>query len=244
MARLADYRRSVYSQNGEDGVIAEVFRRLPSSVPRWYVEFGAWDGKYGSNCYALALQGWRGVMIEGDPSRFARLEQTSRRVRNTMIAVREFIESGHHLEQILSTSGVPHDFGLLSIDIDSFDYDIWQGMELYRPAVVVIEIDSSTTPGVHRVWSGEPQPATTFTSMAELGRSKDYSLVCHTGNLIFVREDLIEPFKFDIPAELDDLFITDWMDPSRFQVWRRKLRWFSRQRAMCKAEEILSKLMP
>jgi len=110
MAGLADYRRSVYSQNGEDGVIAEVFRRLPSAVPRWYVEFGAWDGKYGSNCYALALQGWRGVMIEGDPSRFTRLEQTSRLVRNTMIAVREFIESGPHLEQILSTAGVPHDF--------------------------------------------------------------------------------------------------------------------------------------
>ena len=244
MAGLADYRRSVYSQNGEDGVIAEVFRRLPSAEPRWYVEFGAWDGKYGSNCYSLALQGWRGVMIEGDPSRFTRLEQTSRLVRNTMIAVREFIESGPHLEQILSTAGVPHDFGLLSIDIDSFDYEIWKGLELYRPAVVVIEIDSSTAPGVHRVWSGESQPATTFTSMAELGRSKDYSLVCHTGNLIFVRDDLIEPFKFDIPTELNDLFITDWIDPSRFQVWRRKLRWFSRQRAMCKVEEILSNLKP
>jgi hypothetical protein len=242
MAGLADYRRSVYSQNGEDGVLAEVFRRLPSAVPRWYVEFGAWDGKYGSNCYALALQGWRGVMIEGDRSRFTRLEQTSRRVRNTMIAVREFIESGPHLEQILSTSGVPHDFGLLSIDIDSFDYDIWKGMELYRPAVVVIEIDSSTAPGVHRVWSGEPQPATTFTSMAELGQSKDYSLVCHTGNLIFVRKDLIAPFEVDIPAELNDLFITDWMDPSRLQVWRRKLRWFTRQRAMCKVEEMYFKL--
>jgi hypothetical protein len=161
-----------------------------------------------------------------------------------MIAVREFIESGPHLEQILSTSGVPHDFGLLSIDIDSFDYDIWKGMELYRPAVVVIEIDSSTAPGVHRVWSGEPQPATTFTSMAELGQSKDYSLVCHTGNLIFVRKDLIAPFEVDIPAELNDLFITDWMDPSRLQVWRRKLRWFTRQRAMCKVEEIYSKLSP
>jgi len=242
MRGLADFRSSTYSQNGEDGVIAEVFRRLPSSIPRWYVEFGAWDGRYGSNCYALALLGWKGVMIEGDPSRFNRLQRNSRKFQGRMITACEFIESGSHLEQILSSAEVPQDFGLLSIDIDSFDYEIWKGMTLYRPAVVVIEIDSSTPPGIRRVWSSGPYAATTFTSMVELGESKGYSLVCHTGNLIFVRQDLMDPFKLDTPPKLDDLFITDWLDPTPLQVWRRKFRWLTTQRALCKAQETFAKL--
>jgi len=239
---LAEFRKNVYSQNGEDGVISEIFRRLPADVPKWYVEFGAWDGRYGSNCYVRALDGWHGVMIEGDPLRFKRLQRTAERFGGRMIPICSMLESGPHLERILAEAGVPADFGLLSIDIDSFDYDIWKGMESFRPAVVVIEIDSSTLPGNRRIWSGEDHPATTFTSMAELGHSKGYVLVCHTGNLIFVRRDLSQFFSADIPANVDELFIRDWIDPTPLQVWRRKVRWMSRQRMACKAVEIVERL--
>ena len=99
---LAEFRKNVYSQNGEEGVLSEIFRRLPVNVPRWYVEFGAWDGRYGSNCYVRALDGWQGVMIEGDPIRFKRLERTAKRFFGRMIPVCSMVESGPHLEQILS----------------------------------------------------------------------------------------------------------------------------------------------
>jgi hypothetical protein len=240
MTNLAEFRRSIYSQSGEDGVVAEIFRRLPATVPKWYTEFGAWDGRYGSNCYALALAGWDGVMIEGDPSRFERLRRTARRFSGRMVALCAFIESGPHLEDILTSVHVPLDFGLLSIDIDSFDYEIWKGMHRYCPAVVIIEIDSSTLPGVRRIWNGEKYPATTFTSMVELGRSKGYSPVCHTGNLIFVRADLAVHLG-DIPSEPDEIFIRDWIDPTRWQVWRRKLRWLTPQRALCKVQQTIIK---
>ena len=241
MASLAEFRRSVYSQSGEDGVIAEIFRRLPDSIPKWYTEFGAWDGRYGSNCYALALAGWHGVMIEGDPRRFERLQRTARQFSGRMIALCAFVESGPHLEQILTSVHVPFDFGLLSIDIDSFDYEVWKGMSEYRAAVVVIEIDSSTEPGVRRVWNGEEFAATTFSSMVELGRSKGYTPVCHTGNLLFVRDDLAG-YLGPLPAQPEELFIRDWIDPTRLQVWRRKLRWLTPQRVLCKAEETFANL--
>jgi hypothetical protein len=241
MTNLAQFRRNLYSQNGEDGVIAEIFRRLPPAIPLWYTEFGAWDGRYGSNCYALALAGWRGVMIEGDPRRFERLQRTARRFSGRMIAVCAFVESGPHLEQILASLDVPSELGLLSIDIDSFDYDVWKGMDAYRPAVVVIEIDSSTEPGIRRVWAGEDRPATTFTSMVELGRSKGYTPVCHTGNLFFVRNDLADDVG-PLLVDANDLFIRDWIDPTPLRVWRRKLRWLTPQRVLCKAEETFATL--
>ncbi len=49
---LNEYASDVYSQTGEDGVLANALEILPSSN-QWCVEFGAWDGKHLSNTYSL-----------------------------------------------------------------------------------------------------------------------------------------------------------------------------------------------
>jgi hypothetical protein len=57
---------NVYSQNGEDGVIAQLFKEL--GITRGYVcEFGAADGKFSSNTYNLITTGnFNGLYIESD----------------------------------------------------------------------------------------------------------------------------------------------------------------------------------
>ena len=53
-SNLKDYKYNLYSQNGEDGVIEEINKRLDldtKSDSRWCVEFGAWDGIYLSNTF-------------------------------------------------------------------------------------------------------------------------------------------------------------------------------------------------
>ncbi|MCH8063598.1 MAG: hypothetical protein IH861_13975 [Chloroflexi bacterium] len=48
MLRLADHKRTVTSQDGEDGIVEFIFDRL--GVEKGLcVEFGAWDGKHLSN---------------------------------------------------------------------------------------------------------------------------------------------------------------------------------------------------
>ena len=48
------YQSDIYSQNGEDGVIAEILTHLQLwDKDNWCVEFGAWDGKHLSNTFAL-----------------------------------------------------------------------------------------------------------------------------------------------------------------------------------------------
>src|SRR6266702_5733845 len=42
--RLARFERQVFAQNGEDGVIAEIFRRIGASDQPYFVEFGAGAG--------------------------------------------------------------------------------------------------------------------------------------------------------------------------------------------------------
>jgi len=180
-------------------------------------------------------------MIEGEANRYQTLTRTARRFDGRLTTICSFVESGKHLEQLLESANVPRDLGLISIDIDSFDYEIWKGMDLYRPAVMIIEIASGTPPGIRRVWNGESYPATTFTSMVELGIEKGYKLACHTGNLIFIRNDLAE-FLEPLPVNPDELFLHDWINPTWWSGTRRKLKWVSPQRLRCKVGILLARL--
>jgi len=70
---LLRHAKDLTSQGGEDGVLEELFRRLPApadGLPRSCVEVGSWDGKWLSNTFTLCAQhGWRGLLIEADATR-------------------------------------------------------------------------------------------------------------------------------------------------------------------------------
>ncbi len=194
------YRSNVHSQNGEDGVIREILRRTGiDDRDRWCVEFGAWDGIYLSNTFALVERGWNAVYIEGDASRFRDLQDTAARFPR-ITALQAFVgfpkEDPSSLDNLLKRSAIPADFELLSIDVDSYDLDIWESLTDYSPKIVVIEINSSVPPGI--LWRHTPRtPYNTFSATLNVGRDKGYTLVCHTGNLIFVRNDLVPSLGFD-----------------------------------------------
>lgn len=239
---LQRFRRSIYSQNGEDGVIAELLRRL-GVASGWFCEFGAWDGRYGSNCYALLSRGWSGVMIEGEPARFIALQRLANRYRGRVHAIEAFVShqpgSPESLDHLLARTPIPPNFEVLSIDIDGWDYQVWRTLETYRPSIVIIEIDSSIPPGLELI-HGNGQN-TSFSAMLKLGQEKGYRLVAHTGNMIFVRADHIE--KVRLPAsEIADperLFVPEWANASRLQILRRKLRFASPQRVLVRLQNSL-----
>ena len=58
------YGYKVYSQNDEDGILQEIFRRI-GTTNKYFVEFGVQDGLE-SNCHYLLFQGWRGLWLEGN----------------------------------------------------------------------------------------------------------------------------------------------------------------------------------
>jgi len=61
------YRRNVTSQFGQDGVLAETFKRLGIGPQPWCVEIGAHDGYSLSNTWNLINeQGWSAVLIEAE----------------------------------------------------------------------------------------------------------------------------------------------------------------------------------
>jgi hypothetical protein len=241
MGTFQKFRKNVYSQNGEDGVIAEIVRRI-GLKPSWTCDVGAWDGRYGSNCYALVKRGWPCLMIEANASKYEYLQQLSRRVEGRIKPFHahvEYTEGPNSLDSIVEKAQLPGPIELISIDIDSYDYHVWRSFA-HRPAIVVIEIGSGTPPGERYVFSGGKR-LTSFTSMLELGQSKNYTLACHTGNMIFVRNEDVP--KLGMTAEElarpESLFVRDWLNPTRTQVWKRKIRFLTPQRAWVKCVNAL-----
>jgi hypothetical protein len=190
MRELLKYRRNLHSQKGEDGVLAELLRRL--RVDRgWFCEFGAWDGRYLSNTLRLLERGWNGVMIEGDSTRFKDLQATARDFAGRLHPIEAFVDprpGPKTLDALLATTPIPREFEVLSVDVDGPDYQIWESLRSYRPVLVIIEIHSGYPPGHEHIHS-EDAPSSSFTSMIKLGLAKRYVPLVHTGNLFFVRED-------------------------------------------------------
>src|SRR5262244_3045365 len=72
--RLARYGYKVYSQNDEDGIIAEIFRRIGTTA-RSFVEFGVETGVE-CNTAKLLVEGWRGLWIEANPASAGAIRQS------------------------------------------------------------------------------------------------------------------------------------------------------------------------
>jgi len=192
MAVLEAYKRNIHSQNGEDGIIEEILSRL-SIRDGMFVEFGAWDGRYLSNTYALLEKGWQGVYIEGDPAKYEDLVRNMAGYSSKLDLQCAFVEPAGEgsLDNLLAKTRVGEDFEVLSIDVDSCDWQIWQGLHRYRPKIVIIEVNSYIPIGIYQTHRGGKAMGSSFTAMVDLGAKKGYSPVCHTGNVLFVRNDLV-----------------------------------------------------
>src|SRR6202012_1345940 len=63
--RLNKHEYQVFSQNGEDGIIQEIFNRI-GTTNKYFIEFGVEDGLE-CNTINLLYKKWSGIWIEGSP---------------------------------------------------------------------------------------------------------------------------------------------------------------------------------
>lgn len=185
------YRKNIRSQNGEDGVTLEILKRLKIDKG-WFCEFGAWDGKFLSNTHMLISRGWKGVYIEGDKNKYSELLKNVKNLKDIISPICAYITAygKNSLDTILAHTPLPHDFEILSIDIDGSDYFIWESLKNYKPKIVIIEVNSGYLPDV-KVISTKNNKGTSFLSTVILGKKKGYLPVYHTGNIFFVRKDYV-----------------------------------------------------
>ena len=105
-----------------------------SGAPRFAVDIGASDGVRMSNTYALYRAGWAGAAFEYDSARFAKLARAHAGLSTTLARVKVTPEN---VVALLCAHGTPTNFGLLSLDIDSYDYFVLTALAgEFRPALV------------------------------------------------------------------------------------------------------------
>lgn len=182
--KLLDFSTNVYSQFGEDGIIAKIFETIqPES--KVCVEFGAWEGFYHSNTANLWTNGWKGVLIEGNLEKFKALRLKTRPYG--CICVNEFVrpDGQSSLNSILSRADV-HDIDLLSIDVDGDDYAIFASLTV-RPRVIICEYNPTIPKNVRMTSSVGSHFGCSSLSLIELAQKMGYSLIAMTDcNCIFV----------------------------------------------------------
>jgi hypothetical protein len=219
--RFMNLRRDIWSQNGEDGILAHLLDRL-NIRHGWVCEFGAADGRWLSNTWAIVeTKKFWAVYIEADEGKAKGLMELGKQYANVIPICTKLSPNlsadPASLDSVLSRTPIPKDFEVLSIDIDSFDYWVWKHCEKYRPKIVIIEINSGISPYktdfIHGAHKGTIV-GTAYLPMVYLGLSKGYRLVCHTGNLIWIRSDLAHKLELcpANPLVSPECFVRlDWM---------------------------------
>ncbi|WP_411503955.1 FkbM family methyltransferase [Brevibacillus centrosporus] len=205
MDTLSFYEKQVYSQNGEDGMIEELFSRI-GTTNQIFVEFGVSVGLECLTHNLLVHHGWSGLMIEADPQHFQQLEVNFGHILR--VTLHHERVSRENIASIFRANHIPASFDFLSIDIDGNDYWVWQALSEWKPRVVVIEYNASFPPPQKMVvvydpnfsWDGTTHFGASLTSLAGLGKQLGYALIgtdTRGVNAFFIRRDLLAASGFE-----------------------------------------------
>lgn len=213
LRRLEQYGYKGFSQNDEDGILQEIFRRI-HVTNRQFVEFGTGDGSQ-NNTVFLLCNGWTGLWIDGNSGD----QESQRRLFPQKIASGQLVSicrflTIDNINHVIESAGINGEIDLLSIDVDGNDYHLWKAIKVINPRAVVMEYNAYAAPPLEWVmpydasycWDGSSQRfGASLKSLELLGADLGYQLVgCNlTGlNAFFVRKDLTRDlFPYETTAE-------------------------------------------
>jgi hypothetical protein len=190
-------RFGVRSQNEEDGIVLTLLREARTNGRR-FVEIGC--GRSGGNSAILAYEfGWAGLMV--DASKKAVIHARDTFSTNPKVAVVHAVVTPDNINTLLETHGSTGDVDLLSIDVDSVDYWLFEALEAASPRVLTLEYNAlfgaarALTVPNRPIPEGAPKAyhGASLAALHKLARRKGYRLVvCEdTGvNAFFLRDDV------------------------------------------------------
>lgn len=207
--------RKIYAQTDEDGIIAEIFRRI-GTTSRVFLELGCGPG-HENNTLALLLQGWRGLWVDGDPRHVTAIRAalphdpiTPSMLLSGAFVTRDTIRG--LCERALGRLGAER-LDFLSLDFDGNDLHFLTEIIDLRPRVLCCEYNGQLGPEIEgavaydsrHVWQGDDYQGMSLAAARALVEPRGYVLVsCNLSgvNAFFVERDLARPFGGYDPALL------------------------------------------
>lgn len=181
---LCQFTTQAFSQGPEDGVIAEIFRRIEVR-DRFFVEIGAGDGRENTTRLLLAL-GWSGIWVEGSASSCAAIRRDfAGPLAEGRLTLVEAMVTAENIGGLLNEAGAPERFDYLSVDLDMNTFHIWRALDGYRARAGCIEYNASIPPSWEfvvpydpsAVWDGSNWYGAGLKSLELLGQAQGYALV-------------------------------------------------------------------
>ena len=217
------YEFKIYSQNGEDGLIVELFARLRVKDP-FFVEFGAETGQECNTALLARNYGWNGVMIEGGEKSFAALRENYSKLPR--IRPVHAMITRENIVQLFEQNTVPKDLDLLSIDVDGNDYHLWEALREYHARVVIIEFNPAWVPpkrwvmqyNAEHAWRHDNYYGASLESYTALGNKLGYALIGIDNNAVnafFIRRELLDIVGFAEKTAAEAYHEPRWVQPHR-----------------------------
>lgn len=178
------YSASIYSQIGEDGIIAEIFNRI-GRRNRFFVEIGVEDGSQNTTRFLLEA-GWTGVWIEGSRSHAdAARKLMQPQIESGQLKIIHASVTAENINDLFDQAAVPNEIDYLSIDIDYNTPHVWLALKRqsrvacieyngHLPSNIAMSVpyDAAGMWDGRTIWFGG-----SLKTMENIGTSKDMALV-------------------------------------------------------------------
>lgn len=226
-ARLTSRRFRLLSQNEEDGITWALLGEA-GAVTRKFVDIGC--GAKGGNSGFLALEcGWHELMIDASS---IRVEKAKRLFAvNRGVAVSEHTVTPENINGILASHGMTGEVDTLSLDIDSYDYYVWEALTACSPRIAILEYNALFGPEravtlPRAASAGKPKGyhGASLAALTKLSAKKGYRLIlCEPSgvNAFFLRNDVAPHIPTSLPglAFQPSLSRTLSEDPSDIDIY-------------------------
>ncbi len=180
---LARYNRQMYSQQGEDGVVSEIFSRIGSG-DKVFAEIGIGDGRENTTRFLLE-SGWSGTWFEGSESNVSSAREFMRDyIGSGQLKIVQAFITAENVNDIFQDAGVPDHVDYLSVDIDQNTSYVWDALGV-KSRAACIEYNCTMPPNVamavpydpSAVWDGSAWYGASLKTMENIGHGKNMALV-------------------------------------------------------------------
>jgi hypothetical protein len=229
---LSNYENKVYSQNGEDGVIEQIFKTI-GVTNKYYVEFGVEDGKECNTRY-LREKSWSGLMMDGG-------------YKNKRINLQKEFITADNITKLFKKYNVPKSPDLVSIDLDYNDFYICnEVLKKYTPRLLILEYNGSILPKYDKVVVYDPDYMWIYDKSNYTGCSiKTYCKLLNEYGYTIIYCDNMGVNLFAVQSEekkfKDAGCINKLFKPANYRIGNHKYKghkpdWYNRQYLSYKTE--------
>ena len=140
ISSLEEVEFKVFSQWGDDGIIQWLVNN--TDIPnKTFIEFGVENYRESNTRFLMMNDNWAGLVMDGSEKNVTQIINSEYFWKYNLSTKAVFIDTDN-INDLLLSSGLGKEIGILSIDLDGNDYWIWKKINAVSPVILILEFNS------------------------------------------------------------------------------------------------------